>query len=84
MWLQSLGDLRKVSSPQSAKSEATVRAVALDFAPATPQGEKLSSAAVSFSTPKNGPSSSPGSPFDLPSLLAAPDDGARIPPLPLL
>jgi hypothetical protein len=73
MWLQGLGEYRKtVSSPQSAKSESTVRAVALDFAPATPQQKSVSQ------------KGSPGSPFDLPSLLAAPDDGARIPPLPLL
>jgi hypothetical protein len=88
MWLQGLSgedrtQLRKgVGSPQSAKSEATVRAVALDFGPATPQGEKAASAKDAMSSRAPG-SASPGSPFDLPSLLPAPD-GAMIPPLPLL
>ena len=75
-------------SPASTKSEATVRAVPLHFdsgGPRTPVSEKKSPLLSAALSPSRAPGSEkkiPGSPFDLPSLLPAPD-GQPIPPLPL-
>jgi hypothetical protein len=94
MWLQA-GDERKgmrkgsAQSPASAKSEATVRAVPLHFdstGPRTPVAEKKSPNLTAALSPSRAPGSekkTPGSPFDLPSLLPAPDGHSSIPPLPL-
>jgi len=93
MWLQA-GEERKgmrkgsAQSPASTKSEATVRAVPLHFdsgGPRTPVSEKKSPLLSAALSPSRAPGSEkkiPGSPFDLPSLLPAPD-GQPIPPLPL-
>jgi hypothetical protein len=94
MWLQAGEDrkgMRKTSaqSPASAKSEATVRAIPLHFdnaGPRSPVADKTKSPNLSAAlSPSRAPGSekkTPGSPFDLPSLLPAPD-GQSIPPLPL-
>lgn len=97
-WLQ-VGKQRPEATPSSTRSETTVRAVPLDFGTPERSGAAPSAKEQKPSTsPTKGPelppglqsparttasNPAPGSPFDLPSLLPAPQPNADIPPLPL-